>query len=156
MDFVTSLLIPTNSKREFYDSILVIVDGFMKMIQYESLEITFDTFGLAEIIIDIVVEHPSRPDLIMTDSGLLFTSKFWQLLRYLLGINRRLSTAFHPKTYSQIAQQNSKIEVSIRGFVNFEQNNWARLLLITKFANNNTKNTSTGYTLFELNYGYHL
>ena len=27
---------------------------------------------------------------------------------------------------------------------------------MAKFAYNNAKNSSTGYTLFELNYGYHL
>ena len=40
-------------------------------------------------------------------------------------------------------------------FINFEQNNWAQLLSITKFAYNNAKNASTGHTFFELNYGYH-
>ena len=40
-------------------------------------------------------------------------------------------------------------------FVNFEQNNWVRPLLIVEFAYNNAKNASTGHTPFELNYGYH-
>ena len=40
-------------------------------------------------------------------------------------------------------------------FVNFKQNNWARLLPIAEFAYNNVKNTSTGHMLLKLNYGYH-
>ena len=40
-------------------------------------------------------------------------------------------------------------------FVNFEQNNWAQLLLIAEFTYNNTKNASTGYISFDLNYKYH-
>ena len=40
-------------------------------------------------------------------------------------------------------------------FINFKQKNWARLLPITKFAYNNAKNVNTGYTSFELNYGYY-
>ena len=39
--------------------------------------------------------------------------------------------------------------------MNFEENNWARLLLIAKFAYKNAKNLSTGHTLFELNCDYH-
>ena len=39
--------------------------------------------------------------------------------------------------------------------VNFKQNDWARFLPIAEFAHNNAKNTTTGYTLFELNCGYH-
>ena len=42
-----------------------------------------------------------------------------------------------------------------RAFVNYEQNNWARLLPIAKFAYNNTKNANTGHTPFELNCSYH-
>ena len=40
-------------------------------------------------------------------------------------------------------------------FVNFKQNNWARLLPMAEFAYNNAKNASTGHTPFELNCGYH-
>ena len=48
------------------------------------------------------------------------------------------------------------MEAYLRAFVNFKQNDWARLLPIAEFAYNNAKNASTGYTLFELNCGYHL
>ena len=44
----------------------------------------------------------------------------------------------------------------LRGFMNWEQNNWARLLQMAKFAYNNVKNASTGYTPFELNCSFHL
>ena len=47
------------------------------------------------------------------------------------------------------------MEVSLWAFVNFEQNNWARLLLIAELDYNNAKNASTGHTPFELNCGYH-
>ncbi len=43
----------------------------------------------------------------------------------------------------------------LRAFLNWEQDDWARLLPMTEFAYNNTKNTSTGHTPFELNCGYH-
>ncbi len=39
----------------------------------------------------------------------------------------------------------------LRAFINWEQNNWARLLPIAEFFYNNAKNISTGYTLFKLN-----
>ena len=47
------------------------------------------------------------------------------------------------------------MEVYLRAFVNWEQNNWARVLPMTEFAYNNAKNSSTGHTLFELNYGFY-
>ena len=47
------------------------------------------------------------------------------------------------------------MEAYLQVFVNFEQNNYARLLPIAKFAYNNAKNASTGHTPFELTCGYH-
>ena len=47
------------------------------------------------------------------------------------------------------------MEAYFRTFVNFEQNDWARLLPMAEFAYNNAKNASTGHMPFELNYGYY-
>ena len=47
------------------------------------------------------------------------------------------------------------MEAYLQAFVNFEQNDWARLLPMAEFAYNNAKNASTGHTLFKLNCGYH-
>ena len=47
------------------------------------------------------------------------------------------------------------MEAYLQAFVNFEQNNWAKLLPIAEFAYNNAKNASTSDTPFELNCGYH-
>ena len=47
------------------------------------------------------------------------------------------------------------MEAYLRAFVNFKQNDWARLLPMAEFAYNNAKKTSTGYTPFKLNYRYH-
>ena len=47
------------------------------------------------------------------------------------------------------------MEAYLRAFINFKQNDWARLLPMAKFAYNNAKNASTGHTPFELNCGYH-
>ena len=57
--------------------------------------------------------------------------------------------------YGQTERQYSTMEAYLRAFVNYEQNNWARLLPMAEFAYNNTKNDSIGYTSFELNCGFH-
>ena len=155
MDFVMDLPILTDWKGDSYDSILVIVDRLTKMVHYELVKVTINTPGLAEVIIDVVMRHHGLPDSIVTDRGSLFTSKFWSSLCYFFGIKRKLSTAFHPQTDGQTERQNSTMEAYLRAFVNFEQNDWARLLPMAEFAYNNAKNASTGHTLFKLNCGYH-
>ena len=47
------------------------------------------------------------------------------------------------------------IKAYLQAFVNFEQNDWARLLPMAEFAYNNAKNANTGHTPFELNCRYH-
>lgn len=47
------------------------------------------------------------------------------------------------------------IEAYLQAFFNFEQNNWARLLLIAEILYNNAKNASITQMLLELNYGYY-
>ncbi len=156
MDFVTSFPISANWKDDSYDSILVIVDRLTKMVYYKPVKVTINAPGLVEVIINVVVWHHRVLESIVTDQGLLFTSKFWSLLCYFLGIKNKLSTAFYPQTNSQTKRQNSMMEAYLRVFVNWEQDNWAKLLPMAEFAYNNAKNASTGYISFKLKCGYHL
>ena len=50
---------------------------------------------------------------------------------------------------------NNTMEAYLWAFVNFEQNDWARLLPMAEFAYNNAKNASTGHIPFKLNCRYH-
>ena len=47
------------------------------------------------------------------------------------------------------------MEAYLQAFLNFKQNDWARLLPMVEFAYNNIKNPSTNHTPFKLNCGYH-
>ena len=145
----------TDWKGKSYDLIIFILDRLTKMVHYELVKITIDGPGLTEVIINIIIRHHGLPDFIITDRDFLFTSKFWSSLCYFLGIKKKLSTTFYPQTDGQIKRQNSTIEAYLRAFVNWEQNDWARLLLMAEFAYNNAKNASTGHILFELNYDFH-
>ena len=69
---------------------------------------------------------------------------------------RWLFTVFHLQTDSQTKQQNSSLEVYLWVFVNFEQNDWAKLLPMAEVIYHNTNNASTGHTLFKPNCSYHL
>ena len=155
MDFVIELPILANWKGDSYDLILVIIDWLTKMVYYEPVKVTIDVPWLAEVILDVVVWHHGLPDSIVTERGSLFTSKFLSLLCYFLGIKRKLLTVFYPQTDGQTERQNSTIEAYLQAFINFKQNDWARLLPIAEFAYNNAENASTSYTPFELNCSYH-
>lgn len=57
INFVTALPISTNWKVQAYDSILIIVNRFMKMVSNELVKMTINTLELAEVIIDMMVKH---------------------------------------------------------------------------------------------------
>ena len=76
MDLATCLLMLNNWKKDNYDSILVIVDWLIKMVHYKPVKITIDAPGLAGILINMVVWYHGLSNLIATNRGSLFTSKF--------------------------------------------------------------------------------
>ena len=154
MDFMTSLPLSINWKGDNYDLILVIVNWLTKMVYYKLVKVTIDTPGLTKVILNVVVWHHGLPDPIVTDRDMLFISKFWSSLCYFLNIKRRLSTTFHSQIDSQTKRQNNIIEAYLWVFVNFKQNDLARLPPMAEFAYNNIKHASTNHTPFELNYGY--
>ena len=92
------------------------------MVYYEPVKVTINASSLVEIIIDVVVRHHGLPNSIITNQESLFTSKFWLLLCYFLGIKQKLSTTFHPQTDEQTKKQNGMMKAYLQAFVNFEHN----------------------------------
>ena len=73
---MTELPLFFNWKGNSYDSILVIVNWLTKMVHHEPVKVTIDALELAEVIINVVIWHHGLPDSIVTNKGLVFTSKF--------------------------------------------------------------------------------
>ena len=90
------------------------------MVHYKPVIITINAPGLAEVMIDVLVQHHGLLDSIISNQEMIFTFKFWSLLCYFLGIKRHLFTAFHPQTNGQTEQQNGTMEAYLRAFVNFK------------------------------------
>lgn len=65
MDFVIGLPVSTNGKDKIYNSILVIVNWFTKMVYYKPVKMIINAVSLAEVIIDIVMQPYGLSDLIV-------------------------------------------------------------------------------------------
>ncbi len=155
MDFVTNLPISSNWKGDSYNSILVIIDQLIKIVHYKLVKVMIDAPGLAEVIINVIVHHHRVSEFIIMDWDLVFILKFWSLLCYFLGIKIKLFTTFHPQMDGQTKRRNSIMDTYLRVFINWEQDDLAKLLPMAKFVYNNTKNTSTAHISFELNCSCH-
>src|SRR5258708_14225861 len=62
---------------------------------------------------------------------------------------------YHPEGDGQMEHANQVLEQYLQGYTNYQQDNWATLLPMAKFAYNNATNATTGVSPFFANKGYH-
>jgi hypothetical protein len=143
-------------KSKGFDSILVVVDRFTKMAHFIPYkEQGFDAPNLASVYQEQIFRLHGLPRDIVSDRGPIFNSQFWREFTSGLGIKCNFSTAFHPQSDGQTERVNQTLEQYLRMFCSYEQDNWATLLSTAEFTYNNTDQSSTGYSPFYANTGYH-
>jgi len=81
-----------------------------------------------------VVRLHGLPHDIITDRGTLFTLDLWKETTRKLGIERRLSTAFHPQTHGQTERTNAILEQYPQAYINYQQDDWCGNLPLAEFA----------------------
>ena len=91
----------------------------------------------------------------MSDRDTKFTSIFWKELHRLMGSKLLMSTVFHPQTDGATERANRSIAQILHTVVSNNQKDWSYKCPMVEFAINSSVNAATtGYTPFELNYGY--
>jgi len=143
MDFVTGL-----PECEGYNAIWVVVDRLSKMRHFVPCHTTIDAQGLAEIFLKEVVRLHGLPKTIISDRGPQFAAVFWKRICERLGINRRLSTAFHPQTDGQTERMNASMEQYLRIYTSHQQDDWVQWLPLAEFAANNATSEATKCSAF--------
>ena len=93
------------------------------------------------------------PESIVSDRGPQFVAEFTRELNKMLGIETRLSTAFHLQTDGQMERMNQELEQYLRFFVDHQQKDWPECLAGAEFAVNNKVHTATKVLPFMANYG---
>jgi len=148
MDFITDLPLSKGS-----DTVLIVIDRLTKMAHFIPCTKNMHAKQFQETFIKEIFRLHGLPRDIITDRGLIFTSDLWKETTRKLGIERRLSTAFHPQTDGQTERTNSTLEQYLRAYVNYQPDDWKELLPIAEFAYNNGYQESTKHTPFFANYG---
>ncbi len=93
------------------------------------------------------------PQVVISDRGPQFVSKFMKELYRLLDITLNASTTWHPQTDGQTKRVNQEIEKYLQIFVNYRQDDWTDWLPLAEFAHNNWVHSATGKSPFMVLYG---
>jgi len=91
MDFVVGL-----PECEGFDAFWVVVDRLSKMRYFVPCHTMIDAIGLARLFLREVIHLHELPATIVSDRGPQFASMFGGEICSRLGIDRLMSTAFHP------------------------------------------------------------
>ena len=70
------------------------------------------------------------PESVILDRGPQFAVGLTRELNKMLGIETKLSTAYHPETNGQTERTNQELEQYLRMYVNHRQNNWSEWLAV--------------------------
>jgi len=93
------------------------------------------------------------PESIILDRGVQFAAGIMRELNNLLGIQTKLSTAYHPQADEQTERINQELEQYLRVFINHRQEQWPDWLGMAEFVYNNKIHAATKISPFKANYG---
>uniref|UniRef100_A0A3B3HU39 Gypsy retrotransposon integrase-like protein 1 n=1 Tax=Oryzias latipes TaxID=8090 RepID=A0A3B3HU39_ORYLA len=111
----------------------------------------------APTVVRALVQLFSRvgiPDEILTDQGTNFTSRLMQLFYKHLGISGIRTTPYHPQMDGLVERFNQTLKKMLQKFVDDTGKDWDRWLPFLLFAYREVPQASTGFSPFELLYGW--
>ena len=139
-----------------YDCIWVFICKLTKMAHFvPATKEGLTSKILAKLFFDHIYKLHGLPNKIISDRDPRINCEFWQQLLKRAGMRANMSTAGRPETDGQSEVTVRACIDLLRSFVNSNQDNWIEFLSAVEYAYNDTVNSSTGYTPFEMNYGKH-
>ena len=117
-----------------YDTVFVVIDRLSKECVSTPCHKTVTAKDMARMFINRVWISKGTPDSIVSDRGPQFISGVWKEFCRILGIKQKLSSAFHPQTDGQTEIMNQYLQLRLRPFVNYYQDDWDELLPIVDHA----------------------
>jgi len=136
-----------------YDTILVVCDRFSKMAYFIATTEKTSVEGLTKLFWDHVWKLHGLPESIISDRRVQFAAGMMKELNNLLGIQTKLSTAYHSQTDGQMERINQELEQYLRIFIDHRQEQWLDWLGTAEFTYNNKIHAATETLPFKANYG---
>lgn len=109
--------------------------------------------AVADFIYEEIVMRFGCPSEIITDRGANFTSGLVKAYTKRVGINHKLTSAFHPRTNSKVERYNGIIKQMLRKYVNGAIHRWDDFVNAALWASRVRVHSTTGFSPFYLTYG---
>lgn len=137
-----------------HDAIQVVCDKQTKRAHFLPAHTTDGANDMCDVFMERVWCLHGTPKKIIADRGPQFAANFARRMWERLGIKRALSTAHHAQTDGQTERVNQELEVYLRAYVDFYQDDWMDWLPFAEFAYNNRFHSAIGMSPFYAEYGY--
>jgi hypothetical protein len=149
MDLITGL-----PKSLGNDAILTIVNHRCSQVAISlPCSTTITGAGIAQLYLEHIFRWFRLPQKIISDWDPHFTSHLARELTKGLGIDKNLSTAFHPQIDGLSEWTNQWVEQYLC-LITINQNEWSNWLPMATTVHNNSRNSTTGFTPNELLIGW--
>ena len=119
MDFITNLPLGIKSRARI---LLIITDRLSKGIILIPILSIF-TPAVATAFIERYIPYHGFPNTIINDKGTQFTNAVWATICKTLGIERRLSSVYHPEMDGATERANQVIQPYLHAYTTFSQDN---------------------------------
>ncbi|GKA47368.1 transposon ty3-I gag-pol polyprotein [Tanacetum coccineum] len=135
------------------DSIMVVIDRFLKMAYFVPCSKTFDASQVAMLYFAEIVKLHGVPKTLTSDRDVKFVSHFCRTLWTRLGSKLQLSSSHHLQADGQTKVVNRSLGNLLRNLIGDNAKQWDLILSQVEFAYNRSVNHTTGKSPFEVVYG---
>jgi hypothetical protein len=135
-----------------HDLIFVVVNTLTKSSHFIPMRTMYQALDIARVFISEIVRLHGIPKRIISDRGLVFTRRFWNIFQEALGTQLNFSTVYHPETDRQTKRTNQILEDMLRMYVMDQQKHWEEFLLLVEFAYYNNYQSTIKMVPFEFIY----
>ena len=134
MNFIVDL-----SQSKEHNVIFVVVNRLIKKRYYISCTITDEDISVeytAKMLVNHIFRLHELPSLIVSNRDPQFVITVWKSFCTRLDIITKLFIAFHSQTDDQTKRSNQDLERYLRTYCNYMQDDWAKWIFMTEFADN--------------------
>ena len=131
-----------------------VVDRLTKYVHFIPLSHPYTAIKMASLFLAHIFKLHGLPTSIVSDRDLVFTSRFWEKLLRLQGVDLAMSSAYHPQSDGQTEVVNRSLEQYLKAFAGDKPRQWVERLPLAKFWFNTNYHTATKVTPFEALYGF--